>query len=307
MEYQHYFTNCGDFMKTVIANRADFFPKDGCPIALRTIQGNCQIHHKGDLTDIRHTHDFSELVIITSGGGEHCINGITYPVKAGDIFLIQGNTEHYFEKRYNLGMFNIMFDDSYFREHLRSLRSLSGFNAFFLFEPTYRRSHKFKSMLQLNPETMRQLMTLLQGMLDESENKCPGSDVILLAKALEIFVFISREYSGNKNPMINSLCRLGELISRMENNYTEKWTIRKISKISSMAPSTLLPIFRKVTGYSPIEYLLQVRLSKAAELLQRTTKTISEISLECGFSDSNYFSRQFKKRYNFSPRDYRKR
>lgn len=294
-------------MQTVVANRADFFPADGCPIALRTIQGEQSVHHEGDLTDVCHTHDFSELVIITAGGGEHCINGITYPVKAGDIFLIQGNTEHYFEKRYKLGMFNIMFDDSYFREHLRSLRSLSGFNAFFLFEPTYRRSHKFKSLLQVTPEAMRQLMVLLQGMQDELKNKRPGADIVLLAKALEIFVFISREYSRSKNPMVSSLFRLGEIISRLENDYTEDWTIRKISKIASMAPSTLLPVFKKVTGYSPIDYLLQVRLSKAAELLQRTSDSISSISLSCGFADSNYFSRQFKKRYNMSPRAYRNR
>ena len=64
-------------MQTVIANRADFFPKDGCPIALRTIQGDRPLQHEGDLTDIRHTHDFSELVIITAGGGEHWINGVS--------------------------------------------------------------------------------------------------------------------------------------------------------------------------------------------------------------------------------------
>ena len=105
--------------------------------------------------------------------------------------------------------------------------------------------------------------------------------------------------------MAYSLCRLGELISLLENRYTENWSIRKISKIASMAPSTLLPVFKKVTGYSPIDYLLQVRLSKAADLLQKTEDPISEIAQKCGFRDSNYFSRQFKKRYNISPRDYR--
>ena len=292
-------------MKTVIANKADFFPKDGCPIALRTIQGDYPVQHEGDLTDIRHTHDFSELIIITSGGGKHWIDGDTYSVKAGDIFLIQGNTEHYFEDRYKLGMFNIMFDDSYLREHLRSLRSLSGFNAFFLFEPTYRRSHKFKSHLHITEEAMRPLMTKLQEMQDELKNKRTGSDLILLAKSLEIFVFISREYSRTKNPMVHSLFRLGELISMLENNYKELWTLKRISKITSMAPSTLLPVFKKVTGYSPIDYLLQVRLSKAADLLLKTEDPISEIAQECGFPDSNYFSRQFKKKYNLSPRDYR--
>lgn len=292
-------------MKTVIANRSDFFPEDGCPVALRTIQGDQHIQHEGDLTDIRHTHDFSELIIITAGDGTHWINGESYCVRGGDIFLIQGNTEHYFEKRCRLGMFNIMFDDSYLREHLRSLRSLPGFNAFFLFEPTYRRSHKFKSHLHISPEAMRPLMTLLQSMSEEASQQRPGRDLLLLAKALEIFVFISREYTREHNPMVTTLCRLGDVISMLENNYTEHWTISRISRIASMAPSTLLPVFRKVTGYSPIDYLIQLRLAKGAELLLKTELPVSEIALKCGFPDSNYFSRQFRKRYNLSPKEYR--
>ena len=224
---------------------------------------------------------------------------------AGDIFLIQGNTEHYFEERHQLGMYNIMFDDSYLKDHLHSLRSLSGFNAFFLFEPTYRRSHKFKSRLHISPETMRPLKTELQRMADEVKENHPGSDLILLAKALEIFVFISREYSRIRNPMARSLCRLGELISLLENRYREHWTIGRISRIAAMAPSTLLPVFKKVTGYSPIDYLLHVRLAKAAEMLLKTEKTISEIAQDCGFADSNYFSRQFRRKYSLSPREYR--
>ena len=105
--------------------------------------------------------------------------------------------------------------------------------------------------------------------------------------------------------MARSLCRLGEVISLLEKRSRDPWTIEKISKIAAMAPSTLLPVFRKVTGFSPIEYLLHVRLTKGAGLLLRTEKSISEISFECGFADSNYFSRQFRKHYNSSPREYR--
>ena len=292
-------------MQTVIANRSDFFAEGGCPVALRTIQGDTHVQHEGDLTDIRHTHDFSELIIITAGDGEHWINGETYSVRAGDIFLIQGNTEHYFEKRCKLGMFNIMFDDSYLKDHLRTLRSLPGFNAFFLFEPTYRRSHKFKSHLHIPPETMRSLMPLLRSMADEAQQERPGYDLLLLAKALEIFVFISREYTREHNPMVSTLFRLGDVISMLENNYTEHWTISRISRIASMAPSTLLPVFRRVTGYSPIDYLIRVRLEKGAELLLKTVLPVSEVAQKCGFTDSNYFSRQFRKRYNLSPKEYR--
>ena len=143
-------------------------------------------------------------------------------------------------------------------------------------------------------------------MVEEAREERPGGDLILLAKALEIFVFISREYTRVKNPMARWLCQLGELISLLENRYKEHWSVARISRMASMAPSTLLPVFKKVTGYSPIDYLLHVRLNRAAELLLKTASPVSEIAAECGFSDSNYFSRQFRKNYGLSPRDYRR-
>ena len=294
-------------MKTVKAVRSDFFPGDGCPIALRTIQGDAPVQHEGDLTDIRHTHDFAELIIITRGGGMHWIDGTSYGVTAGDIFLIQHNTEHYFQERHDLEMYNIMFDDFYLAEHLRSLRSLSGFNAFFLFEPVFRRRHAFMSKLHLAPELMSSLRKNLNGMWSEVRSGLPGSDLMLLSKVLEIFVLIAREYSRSSNSKAQTLYRLGEVISRMESQYSENWTVARLSRIAAMAPSTFLGVFKEAMGTSPIEYLLNLRMSKAAGLLLKSRKSISEIALDCGFNDSNYFSRQFRNYYNCSPREYRKR
>jgi len=293
-------------MKTVIANRSDFFAPGCCPIALRTIKGDAAMQHPGDLTDIRHTHDFAELIFIMRGGGLHWIDGDVYPVTEGDVFLIQGNTEHYFQERHNLGMYNVMFDDFYLKDHLHSLRSMPGFNAFFLFEPTCRRSHKFQSRLHIDPERLFQATALLRQMETENAAASPGFDLVMLAKVLEILVFLSREYSKEKNPMVRSLFRLGEVISRLENEYLRHWTLADLSHIAAMAPSTLLPVFRKATGRSPIEYLLEVRLTKAAERLLKTDDPISEVAAASGFPDSNYFSRCFRRRYNCSPREYRR-
>ncbi|MBP5530777.1 MAG: helix-turn-helix domain-containing protein [Lentisphaeria bacterium] len=293
-------------MKTVIANRNDFFAPGCCPIALRTIKGDAAMQHPGDLTDIRHTHDFAELIFILRGGGLHWIDGKTYPVEEGDVFLIQGYTEHYFQERHNLVMYNVMFDVPFLKEHLHTLHSLPGFNAFFLFEPTYRRWHRFQSRLRIGPEQLFQATALLRQIEAVSEGAAPGYDLLMLAKVLEIFVFLSREYSKEKNPKARSLFRLGEVISRLENEYLRRWTIADLSRIAAMAPSTLLPVFRKVTGRSPMEYLMEVRLSKAAEKLLKTDDPVSEVAAACGFSDPNYFSRCFRRRYNASPREYRR-
>ena len=55
------------------------------------------------------------------------------------------------------------------------------------------------------------------------------------------------------------------------------------------------------------EQRIRLQDEYAAEMLQKTTLPISEIALECGFTDSNYFSRQFRKHCNSSPREYRNR
>lgn len=294
-------------MNTVIANRKDFFISDGCPVTIRSIHGDAAMQHEGDLTDIRHTHDFAELITITKGSGKHWINGDIYEVSTGDVFLIQGLTEHYFTERQDLEMYNIMFDYDYLHEHLKHLHSMPGFNAFSLFEPTYRRRHRFQSRLRLGPAKLQQFETILRRMSREYKEAQAGFDLILLSGVLEIFVMISREYALDGNPKVRSLFRLGDLVTRLENESEKNWTISRICRIAGMAPSTLLPNFKEVTGYSPIAYLLKIRLGKAAEDLLDTDDAISDIAEHNGFTDSNYFSRQFRKKYGVSPRTYREK
>ena len=57
---------------------------------------------------------------------------------------------------------------------------------------------------------------------------------------------------------------------------------------------------------SPQEYLLQVRMSKARELLRQTDLPINVIAREIGYEDPLSFSKIFKKRYNVSPLQYRR-
>lgn len=74
----------------------------------------------------------------------------------------------------------------------------------------------------------------------------------------------------------------------------------------SMSYSTFRKSFRKKTGLSPNDYLLNLRLEKAKELLAKTNLTINEIAYKTGFSSISYFSRLFKKKNQVAPKTYRK-
>ncbi|MBP3394479.1 MAG: helix-turn-helix transcriptional regulator, partial [Lentisphaeria bacterium] len=60
------------------------------------------------------------------------------------------------------------------------------------------------------------------------------------------------------------------------------------------------------TGFSPMDYLLNLRLAKAEELLRTTSLPLTDISAKCGFYDSNYFGMQFRKRYDITPHRFRR-
>lgn len=69
----------------------------------------------------------------------------------------------------------------------------------------------------------------------------------------------------------------------------------------------LIRVFRRQFGTTPMAFLSGIRLSQSIPLLLDSSLSIDEIARRCGFEDSNYFSRQFKKKYQLSPSLYRRR
>lgn len=67
-----------------------------------------------------------------------------------------------------------------------------------------------------------------------------------------------------------------------------------------------MQIFKNGIRQSPVSYLIQYRLKKAAELLANTEMKAAVISEECGFHDVPYFYHKFKEIYGISPIEYRK-
>ncbi len=90
----------------------------------------------------------------------------------------------------------------------------------------------------------------------------------------------------------------------IENLKNEFLSVTLLSKEMSMSESTLLRQLKRLTGMTPGKYIQELRLNKAREyLLNNTFKTISLVSYNVGFKDSNSFSRTFKKRFGKRPSD----
>ena len=87
-------------------------------------------------------------------------------------------------------------------------------------------------------------------------------------------------------------------------NFAENISFDALSHIFGYSYSNFRKLFKKKSGKSPNEFLTDIRIKKAAELLYSGKYTIGEISYMVGYDDSAYFSRLFKKKKGVSPREF---
>ena len=96
-----------------------------------------------------------------------------------------------------------------------------------------------------------------------------------------------------------------EAVTFMEQNYRRELTVEEIADVCKLDRSYFSKLFRESMGCPPQEFLIRLRLSKAAEQMQATKASIGDISAACGYPNQLHFSRAFKKRYGVSPREWR--
>lgn len=96
-----------------------------------------------------------------------------------------------------------------------------------------------------------------------------------------------------------------EAIHYIERNYRRELPVEEIADVCKLNRSYFSRIFKEFTGCAPQEFIIRLRLSKAADLMKLTNDSIGEIAAKCGYPNQLHFSRAFKKRYGISPREWR--
>ena len=96
-----------------------------------------------------------------------------------------------------------------------------------------------------------------------------------------------------------------EAITFMDHNYQREISIEDLANVCKLNRSYFSKLFKDSMGCPPQEFLIRLRLSKAADLMKGTDRPIGDISAMCGYPNQLHFSRAFKQRYGVSPREWR--
>lgn len=108
-----------------------------------------------------------------------------------------------------------------------------------------------------------------------------------------------------KGDQLSSM-RLKTMIQYIEEHYAEEISLEMIADSASISKSVCLRCFRQIIGFTPIRYLVEYRIEKAAESLMATHDKVNEIAIACGFSDISYFSKCFRTIKGVTPIEYRR-
>jgi AraC family transcriptional regulator len=127
---------------------------------------------------------------------------------------------------------------------------------------------------------------------------------------LAMCTHISSRY-GNAGPLPDSAKGLAHWQVRrakemIASHLSDGLSVARLAKECAMSRSYFSRAFKQSTGMSPHDWLLQMRVDKAKELMLRTSLNLSQVALDCGFADQSHFSRVFQKMAGLPPSRWRR-
>lgn len=167
------------------------------------------------------------------------------------------------------------------------------------------KTENFSSFLQRASERYTIPIDSLREVYSELSAECPLKEdvdtlIMPLCSMLELAYLKNQGKSGGEEETIDGIIRY------VKQHHTQNITLEDVCERFFCSRSFIGHNFKNKTGKSFREYLTEMRLEDAVELLRYSKLNVTEIALSVGFGDSAYFSNVFKRRYGVSPSEYRK-
>ncbi len=241
-----------------------------------------------------HYHNYYEIFLIVRNEAQHKTNGEKQLLTLGDLLFIRDFDVHEYipSKGETFDFINVSFE----AKTLEALKKYMG------------DCYDFDRLLKA---PMPPIVSLSQRDAQRLADKLSGLNTGSIAERkmklkcllLEIFTeyFIDKEESGIEVPLW-----LEKVCDKMKKHENFVLGTERMFEISGKSREHLARSMKKYYGVTPSDYVTELRLDYAANMLRFSNLSITDICFECGFSNISWFYTQFKKRFSESPSKYRK-
>lgn len=159
--------------------------------------------------------------------------------------------------------------------------------------------------VERKPELKEKIDSLFHTIQREYENSSDYGEIALVNSISMLTILLLRARTHACAPVVKEDL-IEKAVSYIQKLYDGSISITEVAKYCGITPEHLSRTFKRKTNLHFNEYVQSCRLNHAEiELLENTSKTITEIAYSCGFNDSNYFSSVFKKTHGITPTEFR--
>lgn len=232
----------------------------------------------------RDRYDSFLVEIIKSGKFTLEIDGATYQVQEGQVVLLDCYKPHKYYSDTGWESLWVHFDGVCARDYYNQIVATSG-NVIDLRETFH---------VTRNLDRIYQLF---------HSRKSPSEALIsqyITAVLTDLLVYIPEEQQQQSHSQV-----VEEIVIYINDHLSQELTVEQLAQISALSPYHFIRVFKRETGYTPHEYVVQARINLAKYLLKTTQMSVKEISISTGYTAESIFSSAFKRYTGFSPTAYR--
>jgi len=245
-----------------------------------------------------HWHPEYEIIRILDGKFHLTIDGQSVLAVRNDVLCIQGGTLH-----------GGVPEDCIYECIVFDMRLLIGNNKLCNKQLQQLIHHELSVsiMISQNADSMQYA---IEDLFTSMTNKKPGYEFMTQGALFKIMglIFETQAYRVNDaapSASAQQIKRFKDVLYYIEEHYTEAISLEAMAKIAGLSPRYFCRFFRKMTQYTPTEYLNYYRIECACEQLAENRSSITDVALNCGFNDISYFIKAFHKAKGITPKQYK--
>lgn len=254
-----------------------------------------------------HWHDELEAFVVEAGTARVAVNGTDCIVKQGEGFFVNTGVLH--------GVWPVGEETCRLRSLVFHARIVGGgVDSIFwqkYLEPLLSDPGRLCVYLADSQEWGRDACGVIQEAWQACVSETEGFEFAVRERLSRLIFLLAKNCPATEKKPSEKALRDGKRIKCMlhyiQEHYGEELTLTKIARSAAISENECLRCFRSMIGSTPIQYVKQVRVQRAAELLESTDRKISEIGAACGFQEMSYFAKVFREVKGCTPNEYRRR
>lgn len=263
-----------------------------------------QRHH----SVLKHRHEYIEINYVADGENLITIEDRQLLLKKGDICIMDKNVQHSSNWMGENGwVFNLLLTEKFFDNVFMSLLEDDNYISNYIINSFYSENKQKRFLiLHFEPggfmdEVMEQIICEYYSWEICNMGKIKGCLAILFTELSRMAMDVDSREIPQKMSQTQA-----DLRKYLQENY-QNVTLQSAAEHMHFHPNYLSSLVKKETGKNFTEYVTEIRMSKAADLLMDTEWKVEGIASEIGYANEGYFYRQFRQKYKMTPKEYRKK